>query len=151
MTVINSFTGSYEFLSNFAHSPLNVGIEYPTAEHAFQARKTYEPEWGHKIASASTPGEAKRLGRQAPMHPNWEAIKIGAMRKVVEAKFFQNPELGQKLLDTGNALLVEGNTWHDQFWGNCTCPEHAGTDGANVLGLILMMVRADLRARETDR
>ena len=51
----------------------------------------------------------------------------------------QNPELGNKLLETGNQELVEGNTWGDIFWGVCN------GKGQNWLGKILMMVRDEIR------
>lgn len=52
-----------------------------------------------------TPGEAKRLGRQMKMRPDWDEIKFNVMREVVMAKFTQNPDLYQRLLATGNATL----------------------------------------------
>ena len=42
------------------------------------------------------------------------------------------------LLATGDAKIVEGNTWGDVFWGVCN-----GV-GENHLGEILMKVRQDL-------
>jgi predicted NAD-dependent protein-ADP-ribosyltransferase YbiA (DUF1768 family) len=36
----------------------------------------------------------------------------------VLAKFRHNAELADKLVATTGALLVEGNTWHDQIWGH---------------------------------
>ena len=46
--------------------------------------------------------------------------------------------LAQKLIETGNAKLVEGNCWGDKFWGVCK------GEGKNNLGLILMKVRGEL-------
>ena len=43
------------------------------------------------------------------------------MADILTAKFTYNPELADKLVATTGRLLVEGNTWHDQTWGNCTC------------------------------
>ena len=63
------------------------------------------------------------------------------MEYVVECKFYQNPELLQKLIDTGDEELVEGNTWHDNFWGNCTCEKCRDIPGENHLGKILMDIR----------
>jgi predicted NAD-dependent protein-ADP-ribosyltransferase YbiA (DUF1768 family) len=59
-------------------------------------------------------------------------------------KFTQNPELGKLLVETHPATLVEGNWWHDQFWGDCTCKKHADIPGANMLGKRLMRVRERL-------
>ena len=59
--------------------------------------------------------------------------------KEVSGKFAQNPDLLQKLLDTGDAHLEETNTWKDTFWGVCK------GEGQNNLGKILMSVREELR------
>ena len=55
------------------------------------------------------------------------------------AKFTQNEELKEKLLATENEELVEGNTWHDTYWGVCN------RRGKNKLGKILMRIREELR------
>lgn len=65
------------------------------------------------------------------------------MREVLAAKF-TDPDLADRLVATGTALLVEGNTWHDQFWGCCTSPRHHATPGANWLGRYLMQLRSTL-------
>lgn len=53
---IRHFRGRYAFLSNFAPSPLEIdGITYPTAEHAFQAHQTSDPEERSRIAAIATP------------------------------------------------------------------------------------------------
>ena len=60
------------------------------------------------------------------------------MREVVWAKFSQNPELGKKLLATGDRYLEETNWWGDRLWG-----VYQG-EGENLLGKILMETRARL-------
>ena len=77
-----------------------------------------------------------------PLRDDWEAVKIQIMYQIVYAKFSQNPLLKQKLLDTGDAYLQEGNTWYDTFWGVCN-----GV-GQNNLGYILMRVREELRNKK---
>jgi hypothetical protein len=57
---------------------------------------------------------------------------------------FTNSELRQKLLATEDAILIEGNTWGDTFWGVCK-----GV-GKNHLGKILMAIRKELQEREND-
>jgi predicted NAD-dependent protein-ADP-ribosyltransferase YbiA (DUF1768 family) len=52
---------------------------------------------------------------------------------------FKALRLANALLATGQAQLVEGNTWNDTYWGVC----HG--EGLNVLGMLLMQVRADLK------
>ena len=41
------------------------------------------------------------------------------MHSLLRSKFFDHPDMARRLLDTGDARLVEGNTWGDTFWGVC--------------------------------
>ena len=140
---IRTFVGEYSFLSNFYDSAVTIdGKHFSTSEHAFQAYKTLDGEWFENIRTARSAGVAKRLGREAPLRKDWENIKDEIMLKCLRAKF-GNPELKQMLLDTGDAQLVEGNDWHDGYWGVCRCSKHGGK-GKNMLGRLLMQVRQEL-------
>ena len=133
------------FLSNFYESSITLeGINYPTVEHAFQAAKSLGADVRHKIASATTPGGAKSLGRQVCLRPDWEQIKDSVMLECVREKF-KNPELRAKLLSTEDEELVEGNWWHDNYWGSCHCPKCLHIEGKNKLGKILMQVREEIK------
>jgi ribA/ribD-fused uncharacterized protein len=134
------FRGAYAFLSNFHPSPLTYeGIEYPTAEHAYQAGKTTESHLRVHISTLKTPGEAKRQGRYVKLRDNWETVKLKVMHDVLQAKF-KNVALRAMLADTYPMRLVEDNTWGDTFWG-----VYEG-HGENHLGIILMSIRAEIRA-----
>ena len=136
--MICEFEDKYAFLSNFYPSPiLYEGIVYPTNEHFFQAMKTMDQEERKKIAAADTPGQAKRLGRHVQLRADWERIKVDVMRTGLMLKF-TDAELAQKLIDTGDEELIEGNWWHDTTWGVCN-----GV-GQNKLGKILMRVREEI-------
>ena len=52
--------------------------------------------------------QAKRRGRQIKMRPDWEDRKLTIMHNLLVHKFNENLELIPKLLDTGGAVLVEG-------------------------------------------
>jgi hypothetical protein len=65
------------------------------------------------IAAAPTPGIAKRMGRTLRLRDDWEQIKTDTMRYLVRLKFRAHPELARRLLETGNAELIEANTWGD--------------------------------------
>lgn len=137
---IDNFHGEYRFLSNFFPVWVKLGRQmFPTTEHAYQAAKTKDENERMKIAQAKTPGEAKRLGRKLDIRENWEEIKYNVMYELVKQKFSKDNNLKQKLLDTDEAELIEGNTWGDQEWG-----VYKGK-GKNLLGLILMEVREKLR------
>lgn len=61
------------------------------------------------------------------------------MRILVEDKF-RHYGMRVALVGTGDAMLVEGNTWGDKFWGVCR------GEGENQLGKLLMERRAFLAA-----
>ena len=144
--MIKEFDGEFAFLSNFSHSLiLYEGIVYPTVEHFFQAMKTLIHAEREAIAAAATPGIAKRMGRQITLRPDWERIKADVMRIGLRLKF-ADYELAKKLLATGDEYLVEGNTWHDNCWGDCSCPKCASTTGRNLLGQLLMEIREEVRS-----
>lgn len=146
--VIDSFRGEYLFLSNFAPAPTpHRGWLYPTSEHAFAASKTRDATAIAAIRDNDDPARAKQIGRAAPLVDGWDCGKFSAMEEVVAAKFNHNPDLARQLLVTQGSLLVEGNTWHDQVWGSCSCDEHHDVPGGNALGVILMVVRMRLAAQ----
>lgn len=137
--VIDSFKGDNDFLSNFHPSPVEMsGIVYPTVEHAYQAAKTLDKDERQRIADLDTPGAAKKAGQQVALREDWEQIKVRVMASLVRKKF-DNPDLAQQLLATGEAKLIEGNWWHDRFWGVCDGQGH------NYLGRILMDRRSKLK------
>lgn len=115
MSTINEFRGKYYFLSNFFESPVTYeGITYRNNEAAFQAQKTFsDREYFTNLDSSS----AKRKGRHVKLRSDWEKVKFDEMYNIVKAKFEQNAELKDKLLDTGDCHLEEGNTWGDKIWG----------------------------------
>lgn len=136
--IIDSFDKEYDFLSNFYVAPVDIyELKGVSSESVFQAMKSLDIKERNEIASC-LPSRAKRLGRHVQIRKDWEEIKEDIMYDIVLAKFKQNPDLKQKLLDTGDAVLVEGNTWNDKFWGVCD-----GV-GLNKLGEALMRVRAVL-------
>jgi hypothetical protein len=147
MTTINDFDGEFRFLSNFFPAEVEFGGHlYPSTEHAFQAAKTLSEAERSEIRSAPTPGKAKRLGRRVTLRTDWEAVKVQIMQTLVEKKFADR-ELKEKLLATGDAELIEGNTWGDCWWG---VDANTGK-GENHLGKILMEVRSCMRASGYER
>ena len=138
---IGEFQGEYRFLSNFWPAEVVYeGITYPTAEHAYQASKTLDADARRRIAALPTPAEAKAEGRKLKLRDDWETAKFVVMEDVVRLKFTSHPQLRDKLLATGDAVLEEGNTWGDRVWG-----VYQG-HGENRLGKILMKVRQELRS-----
>lgn len=138
--IISCFRKEYSFLSNFWEVPVEYqGLVYGSNEAAFQAQKCQNRE---EMVSFTTlrPSDAKRKGRRVSLRPDWEQVKVGVMEDLVRAKFTQNEDLKQLLLATGDAILEEGNTWHDTFWG----VDAQSRKGENHLGKILMKIRREL-------
>lgn len=141
--VINGFSGAYAFLSNFYPAPViwtisGTTIVVPTTEHAFQGMKTLDMAARVWVFQAPDPGNAKLRGRQVPLRPDWEQIKKKIMFDCVFQKF-GHADLARQLIATGNATLIEENSWGDTYWG-CV-----NGRGHNYLGQILMSVRMLLR------
>lgn len=144
--MIDCFDGKYAFLSNFYPSAITDGnLIFPTVEHMFQAAKTVNIEEYKKIAAADTPGQAKRLGRKVVLRDDWEEVKDEIMYNALWLKF-SIPDFRKKLLDTGDEKLVEGTTWHDNVWGNCTCERCKNIEGQNKLGKLLMQIREEIKS-----
>lgn len=140
MNKIDCFIKEYRWLSNFHESPVTLdGVTYPTVEHAYQAAKTSSPEAREIIRSAPKPGMARKLGQDVPLEGDWDTRRVTVMRELLVQKFSVEP-LRTRLLDTGDAELIEGNWWGDKFWGVCD-----GV-GKNMLGTLLMEIRNELRA-----
>lgn len=151
--MIDRFKGEYRWLSNFWLASVRLdGVEYPTVEHAYQAGKVLSPDIRERIRMLPTPADAKRfgkrLGKTVPYRPAWnEAFKVALMRYLLWQKFTHS-DLRQRLILTGDKVLVEGGNWHDCFFGCCRCSK-CGGKGLNWLGVLLMEIRAELRAKET--
>src|SRR6476620_8945451 len=138
--MIDSFMGQYRWLSNFHLSPITFeGAEYPSVEHGYQAAKTTNPKLRLPFQEPiMKPAEARRAGQKLPMRSDWESIKIDVMFRCLKEKF-KDPELKDKLINTGDEELIEGNWWGDKFWGVCN-----GV-GENNLGKLLMKIREELK------
>lgn len=146
---IYEFKGEFEFLSNFYPSVVSYeGFIFPTVEHAYQAAKNPTNANLRRFAiEIETPGNAKRIGRSNLIRGDWHADKINVMGSLLRQKF-KHPELCDKLLSTGDRLLMEGNWWGDRFWGVSPVfsdSGHAAVHGQNQLGKLLMLIREELR------
>lgn len=134
---IAQFRGKYFFLSNFYSAPVTyLGQSFRNNEAAFQSSKC--PECSDKFLNLN-PSDAKKLGRNVCLRDDWEEIKDSVMYDICRAKFTQNPNLAQLLIETGDATLIEGNNWGDVVWGVCN-----GV-GENRLGKILMQIRSEIK------
>ena len=137
MNVINSFDGEYDFLSNFYECPiLWKGNLYRNSESIYQSYKTLDNV--PFDFTKTTGSQAKKISKKLNARPDWNKIKFDLMYEICQEKFNQNTDIAQKLMNTGDAILIEGNYWGDTYWGKCN-----GV-GQNNLGKILMKIREEL-------
>ena len=145
---IDSFSGIYDFLSNFYECPVEYeGIRYLSSEAAFQAAKTLNVKEREEFSKLS-PSKAKAKGRQLVLREDWEEVKYDVMYDIIKNKFLQNSDLLERLMLTGETELIEGNWWHDNTWGACKCDKCIGQIKENWLGKILMLFRQEVQRGE---
>lgn len=106
--VINRFKDEYTFLNNrFPCRIVWQGKKYSNAELAFQASNCDEDNC------------------------------LEVMESILRVKFKQNPNLMQKLVDTGDSILINGNNKQETFWG----VDLYSWLGENYLGKLIMEIR----------
>lgn len=135
---IRGFTGPYRFLSNFFIEPDKtfVEMEYQRAKCSmFADRSRFDKLFAENTL---TPKLAKSIGAKVEIREDWEDVKVNIMVFYVTKKFKDHDDLRILLELTGDLYLEETNWWGDTFWGVCE------GKGQNVLGEILMQVRAEL-------
>jgi len=134
MIQILQFRGEYRFLSNFYPVEIEYeGILYPSTEQAYQACKTTDNNIRLDVSKMTTK-DAKSFGKTIKYRDDWVDVRVPLMKNLLMLKF-QNEELKQRLLATGDLYIIEGNDWGDTFWGVCNGRGH------NMLGVLLMYVR----------
>jgi ribA/ribD-fused uncharacterized protein len=137
---ITSFKGAYSWLSNFYPTPITYqNITYASVEHMYQAWKR-PAEDRAAYATIDKPKNAAKGLNPAGWHTG---IKQAIMLEALKLKF-QHRDLREKLLATKDIELIEGNQWHDNYWGNCTCYKCITIHGENMLGKMLMKLRDTL-------
>lgn len=104
-----------------------------------------------RIIEASSPGDAKALGRAVRGYDEelWAASRYGIVVEGNTAKFGQNPDLLAYLAATAGRVLVEASP-ADRVWGiglaagDSRVGRPSQWEGLNLLGFALMDVRERL-------
>lgn len=159
-------SAAYGYFSNFSKHGIELDDAFwPTTEHYYQGMKTLNVEEREAIRSAATPREAKNLGMACTLRDDWE-LSVGDekmhalfsddrgvvvefakdhyMFSALTAKFVQHEDLRARLLETGDAILVE-DFHKDSYWAN-----GADRNGLNKLGRMLMFLRRRIREGALD-
>lgn len=150
-------SGANGFLSNTYNSPMQITVCgcQRTAKnlfYAFQVSKfvhTYDISLIDSILNARSPVDAKSIAdnNEKKIVNGWikDGLNVMVMTQLVLQKFSENDYLYERLIGTGNATIIEIGS--DAFWSK----ESFHGSGRNVLGEILMKVRAELAKRNNHR
>jgi ribA/ribD-fused uncharacterized protein len=151
---ITNFKGQNRWLSNFAEVDIFYKHHwFKSTEHAYMANKIIEedhPDIFHAIKNSMSAKDAKKLGntevlkKKGYLRSDWYEVQLQIMEDVLRLKF-DVPNYHQQLMLTYPQELIEGNTWHDNFFGTCTC-EKCGNKGLNHLGKLIMKIRDEKHA-----
>ena len=114
---------------------------YNNADAAFEAQKCLDKNMMNKFTRLSS-AKARAKGRNLPENEEFEANKENILYRIILCKFKQNENLKRKLLDTGDAELINNNTFRDEVYG-----VYNGK-GLNLLGKILELVRSILKIED---
>lgn len=135
--VINQFKGEYDFLSNrFGCRFVWQGLQYGNAEAAFQSSKCMDAS-ERKVYVGCSADKAVLRGKEQIPYPGWETARVSIMESILQEKFEQNPALMEKLKETGNRILINGNNKQETYWGI----DLYSWQGENHLGRIIMNIR----------
>jgi ribA/ribD-fused uncharacterized protein len=147
MPCILGFQDEFRWLSNFAPCGIEMdGDRYPSVEHAYQAAKMPAGYHREQIKFRSA-GAAKKYVQQPSvcrlLDPEWHSYKIDIMLDCLMQKYTDGIYY-ELLLATENYYIEETNAWKDTFWG-----VYNGR-GKNVLGEMIMAIRDELAAMQSD-
>ena len=156
MLCFGGILSEYHELCNFYRCNIEYkGISYNSVEQAYQHSKAVffgDHRASSLILRSRCPTEIKALGRAIVGFEatRWDGAREKLMLEIIHQKFAQNPELKQKLCDTGTIHLAEA-TRSDDFFGtglsitHPSCLQRGNWPGKNKLGEMLMDTRRDLR------
>lgn len=137
-------------LSNFSAFNLHwQGRRFDTAEHAYQWEKfNWDNEAArtaqHLISNAPSAHDAFKLAEKFAdvAQPDWRAKRVNVMRAIIRQKVIEHEYVLRKLMETGNREIIE-DSWRDDFWG-----WGSNMAGQNVLGMLWMELRAEIKCRK---
>jgi len=152
VAVIFGFNNDNSFLSNFESCSVILPAEanlpemdFDSVENAYMAWKTldYEQRLHMQAMSASEVKNYSIDGKISLRSDYSDEGRLQIMEQLLRQKFSdKNPELKQKLIDTGDIPIIEANDLGDVFFGFCYSEGYGY--GMNHLGCLLMQIRQDI-------
>lgn len=143
------------YLSNWYPARFRCnGISFLSVEQCMMYEKAklfHDLACMDEILKEASPSKIKKFGRQVKNYDDdvWKKKRRQVVYYAILEKFSQNPKLSEKLLATEDSILAECAAG-DKVWGiglsrkNPDSQHPEKWSGQNLLGDILMEVRADL-------
>lgn len=162
----NRFVDKMTFLGNMVESEIQYkDQQWKSAEALFQSLRFEDKKTIEEIRTAEKAFFAKQIAKN---YSNKRTVNpesnedIKNMEKVLWLKFTQNEDLRNKLLATGNALIIEDAGSRKEkdralFWGAVYEKDKnnsvgsANWHGKNMLGKLLMLTREKLRIESINK
>lgn len=122
------------------------GIIYCSVENFYQAMKLPKDRLDLRAEiAAMEPRKSKTAIRDKDKYV-WDAAwnqekSLQVMEFALRHKFFPGTSWHKKLMETGEEEIIEWNNWSDIRWGK----DIATGEGENLLGLLLMKLRAEYK------
>ena len=140
---------NYKWLSTFnLGNPFNYRNKtYASVAHAFNAQKVDDPKYanqfdmnsdsymGDEPAMAKKVGNVRKLGKK--IVEGWDTTQLGIMKDIIRTYLSANPDIKEKLGNTGDKKLLYSGPGVDLFWGMNKIK------GENHHGLIMMELRKE--------
>ena len=145
---------AHGWLGNMAPFPIQAdGRLWRTSEALFHARRFTDAEAIDAIHGATSPMQAKLIAKahasKMVIEPR-SAADVDNMRSVLRLKIDQHPQLKAMLLDTHGRIIEDCSARPTAiFWGARRTSD--GWEGQNMLGVLWMELRDQLRHELSDR
>ena len=148
---------NYKWLSNYNISnPFTYkDRKYISLEHAFNAQKNEDDDFkdlftqGKETYIGDLPNLAKKTGNKTNMKKmkksfikEWDKKQLEIMEDILRVYYDSNPDLKQKLINTGSNILIYKGVGVDSFWG-----VDKNDKGENNHGKILMKLREEFSSK----
>lgn len=144
-----------EHPSQWYPSPMTIdGIEYNCCEQYMMHKKALhfgDIETAEEVMRTKHPADQKKLGRKVKNFDknSWDKVNLQIVYKGNYAKYTQNEELKQLLINTGDRLFVEASP-EDMIWGIGLHENDPNIDnpllwkGQNLLGWAITLVKQEI-------
>ena len=142
-------------LSNMAFGyPLVVNdVVFSSSEGLYQALKfPHAPDFQRHIAVQPSGMAAKSAAyERQDIRPDWDEMRVAAMKYAVAAKLVQHPERFHAALQGTQHLPIVERANKDPYWGaKPAFRDHTSLMGTNMLGKLLTALRESLRRHRGD-